>query len=161
MTNPYETPESELALDHHEAPEYVGFWLRFVAFFIDNLLVGVVLVIFGFSYVGMNAFNSEQQQPGLWLLVQFVLPIVFFILFWVYRNATPGKMMLSTEIVDANTGKAPSKGQYVVRYIGYYISSIVLGLGFIWIAFDSKKQGWHDKMAGTVVVRAKEKVTAQ
>ena len=64
-------------------------------------------------------------------------------------------MALSAKIVDAETGKEPSIAQYIGRYFAYIISAIPFCLGFIWVAFDSKKQGWHDKLAGTVVVRPK------
>ena len=49
----------------------------------------------------------------------------------------------------------PTLRQLVIRYLGYYVSTIPLGLGLIWVAFDARKQGWHDKMAGTVVVRSR------
>jgi len=66
-------------------------------------------------------------------------------------------MMLSLRIVDAETGNTPSVGQAVGRYFGYFLSAIVLCFGFYWIAFDRRKQGWHDKLAGTVVVRSKSR----
>jgi len=53
----------------------------------------------------------------------------------------------------------PSLGQAIGRYLAYFVSALVLGLGFIWIAFDTRKQGWHDKLAGTVVVRARKQAT--
>ncbi len=62
-------------------------------------------------------------------------------------------MAISTKIVDAVSGNAPTNGQMIGRYFAYFISTIPLCLGFLWIAFDKKKQGWHDKLAGTVVVR--------
>lgn len=74
-------------------------------------------------------------------------------LFWVYRQATPGKMVISARIVDARTGGKPGTGQLIGRYLGYYVSIIPLLLGLVWVAFDARKQGWHDKLAGTVVVR--------
>lgn len=77
-------------------------------------------------------------------------PII--LLFWVYRSATPGKMILRMKIVDAKTGGAPSKAQLIGRYFGYFLSTLPLGLGFLWIYYDKKKQGWHDKLAGTVVI---------
>jgi uncharacterized RDD family membrane protein YckC len=59
-------------------------------------------------------------------------------------------------VVDAATGNPLTTGQAIGRYFGYFVSAIPFGLGLIWVAFDSKKQGWHDKMAGTVVVRSKQ-----
>jgi uncharacterized RDD family membrane protein YckC len=76
-----------------------------------------------------------------------------------YRQATPGKMAIGARVVDATTGGAPSTRQLVIRYLGYYVSTIPLLLGLIWVAFDPRKQGWHDKLAGTVVVRPKPRVT--
>jgi uncharacterized RDD family membrane protein YckC len=70
-----------------------------------------------------------------------------------YKQATPGKMAMSLRVVDAVSGKKPSTGKLVGRYLAYYLSTIGLFLGFLWVAFDPKKQGWHDKLAGTVVVR--------
>ena len=54
-------------------------------------------------------------------------------------------------------GAKPSTGQLIGRYFGYYVSTIPLFLGFVWVAFDPRKQGWHDKLAGTVVVREKHR----
>jgi len=56
-------------------------------------------------------------------------------------------------IVDASSGGKPTTAQWIIRYVGYYISMIPLFLGFAWVAFDARKQGWHDKLAGTLVVR--------
>ena len=81
-----------------------------------------------------------------------VLPAVAVIVFWIYRSATPGKIILGIRIVDAQTGDKPSTGQLIGRYFAYYVSAIPLMLGFLWIAFDRRKQGWHDKLAGTVVI---------
>ena len=78
-----------------------------------------------------------------------------FVLFWVYKNATPGKMLFKSVIVDVKTLSAPSTTQNIIRYLAYFVSFSVLGLGFIWIAFDKRKQGWHDKLAGTVVIIGK------
>ena len=64
----------------------------------------------------------------------------------------PGEMAIKARIVDAKTGEKPTTKQWILRYIGYFVSAIPLGLGYFWIAFDKRKQGWHDKMAGTVVV---------
>jgi uncharacterized RDD family membrane protein YckC len=67
-------------------------------------------------------------------------------------QATPGKMLMDVEIVSAKTLQRPGPGQLVIRYLGYIVSSLPLGLGFLWILFDKRKQGWHDKLAGTRVI---------
>ncbi len=84
-----------------------------------------------------------------------IAPAIAIIIFWIYRQATPGKMLIHAKIVDATTGGKPSTGQMIGRYFAYYVSTIPLCLGFLWIAFDERKQGWHDKLAGTLVVRSK------
>jgi len=61
-------------------------------------------------------------------------------------------MIFGAKIVDATTGEKPSLGQWVIRYIGYFPASIIFFLGLMWVGWDKRKQGWHDKMAGTVVV---------
>ena len=142
-----------------EAPEkkpaeYVGFWKRFVAFLIDTLIVLVVtvplvLAIYGRSY----GERSGGVFAGFWdFMIQVVLPAVAVIVFWRYRGATPGKMAISARIVDAQTLAAPSTGRLVTRYFAYIVSMLPAGLGFIWIGIDRRKQGFHDKIAGTVVV---------
>ena len=88
-------------------------------------------------------------------MISWVLPAVASIAFWMTKQATPGKMIVSARVVDARTGDTVSLGQSVTRYLGYFIAVLPLGVGLIWIAFDSRKQGWHDKLAGTIVVRAK------
>jgi uncharacterized RDD family membrane protein YckC len=136
-------------------PRYAGFWLRLGAFFIDTLIVSVVvgiilLAIFGRSYLQLSADGKT-----LWadVLFQGVLPAIAAILFWRFRGATPGKMLLSAKIVDANTFGPPSTGKLIGRYFAYLVSIVPMFLGFLWIAFDKRKQGWHDKLAGTVVIR--------
>jgi uncharacterized RDD family membrane protein YckC len=136
--------------------EYVGFWARVVAIFIDAVLLMVIEFPLLLAFYGSAYFTVDSGVQGpVDFMLDFVFPTVATILFWFWKQATPGKMALSAKIVDAETGKEPSIGQYIGRYFAYIISAIPFCLGFIWVAFDSKKQGWHDKLAGTVVVRPK------
>jgi uncharacterized RDD family membrane protein YckC len=84
-----------------------------------------------------------------------VLPAVAVVLFWIYRQATPGKMAIGARIVDATTGGKPTTGQLIGRYLAYYVSTLPLLIGFIWVGIDQRKRGFHDMLAGTVVVRAR------
>lgn len=63
-------------------------------------------------------------------------------------------MATKLTIVDANTGEKPSPAQFVGRYLAYYVSMLPLFLGIIWVGIDKRKQGWHDKLAGTVVIKS-------
>ncbi len=89
-------------------------------------------------------------------MVSWVFPLIAIVVFWTYKQATPGKMAISARIVDAKTGEKPTLQQYIVRYLGYFVATIPLGLGIFWVAWDKRKQGWHDKLANTVVISNKE-----
>jgi len=138
--------------------EYVGFWPRVGASLIDTVLVAMIcwpLVTFVY---GREYWVSDVLIKGpADFLLTWVMPAVAIVLFWWYRQATPGKMAIGARIVDAETGAAPRTKQLILRYLGYYVSAIPLCLGFVWVAFDPRKQGWHDKFAGTVVVRSKNR----
>ncbi|EKF82833.1 hypothetical protein MCRH_1828 [Moraxella catarrhalis RH4] len=69
------------------------------------------------------------------------------------KGATPGKMLFGLQVRDAKTGQFISVPRALLRYFSYLISSVILCLGLIWVGFDKKKQGWHDKIAKTVVVK--------
>ena len=97
----------------------------------------------------------EEAAQGLTreqVFFNYVLPAIYSVGFWILKSATIGKMLVKVKIVDAKTGKPASPLQCIVRYLGYIVSALPLGLGFIWIAFDKRKQGWHDKIARTLVV---------
>ena len=138
--------------------EYVAFWPRVGATIIDTLLLGLICwpllsAVYGPSYWTESALIKGPAD----LLISWVFPSVATICFWMLWQATPGKMAVSARIVDASTGDAASVGQLVGRYFGYFLSAIPLCLGFIWVGLDPRKQGWHDKLAGTVVVRSKDR----
>lgn len=135
---------------------YAGFWVRVVASVIDTLLLALFIAPILWAGYGAAYFESDRLIQGpLDFLVSWVLPAIAVIVFWIYKSSTPGKMAFEMRIVDARTGGTPSTAQFVVRYLGYYLSTLPLLLGFLWVAWDPKKQGFHDKLAGTVVVRRK------
>jgi len=141
-------PESELI--------YAGFWRRVGAYLLDGVLLCFVtypllLMTYGLTYLeDPNAYWGPMQP-----LISYVLPAVLVLSFWLMKSKTPGKMAVAATIVDAHTGAKPSTKQFVIRYVSYIVSALPLCLGFLWIVFDSRKQGWHDKLAGTVVVQRK------
>lgn len=133
---------------------YAGFWIRVLAAIVDTIILVALLGPIVWAIYGEEYFSSDAIIQGpLDFLLTWVLPMVAVILFWIYRSATPGKMAVHASIVDARTGAQPTKGQLIGRYFGYYVSILPLGLGLIWVAFDPRKQGFHDKLAGTVVIR--------
>jgi uncharacterized RDD family membrane protein YckC len=134
--------------------EYAGFWIRVGATLIDSVIFLIVIMVPLTFIYGQAYWTGDQYLHGFWdLILNYVFPISATIWFWMRFMGTPGKMALKLRIVDAQTGNRLSLGQAIGRYLGYIVSAIPLGLGFIWIGIDSKKQGWHDKLAGTVVIR--------
>jgi uncharacterized RDD family membrane protein YckC len=162
-----ETAESQ------QETRYAGFWIRFVASAIDSVLALIVLLpilgLFSISDTKLSSSILESNSitttllesifvsSGWSLVPNYFVPAIIILLFWIYRAATPGKIMLGLTIVSSNTLLPLSKGQSVARYLGYYVSCQFFGLGFIWAAFDSRKQGWHDKLAKTLVIYENKK----
>lgn len=137
--------------------EYAGFWIRAGAAIIDTLLILLISGPALTAIYGKGYWTSEAYIQGFWdAAFNYILPAIAVILFWAYKSATPGKLALKLTIVDAKTGGKPSTGQFIGRYFGYYVSIIPLFLGIILVGFDSRKQGWHDKLAGTVVIRSNQ-----
>jgi uncharacterized RDD family membrane protein YckC len=137
--------------------EYAGFWIRFGASLIDGLIMTIVLYIPLLFIYGEEYLLGEQSIYGFWdVLLGYIVPIVATIWFWLRFSGTPGKMATKLKIVDAKTGNKLSQGQAVIRYIAYIPAMLPLGLGLIWIGIDKKKQGWHDKLASTVVIKTNE-----
>lgn len=145
---------------HTEELEYVGFWPRVGATIIDTLLLimltwPLLTLIYGEQY-----WYSEVYFHGTAdLFLSWVFPALAAILFWIKKQATPGKMAVGAIIVDAQTGNAPTTCQCIGRYFAYIVAMLPLGLGLLWVAFDKRKQGWHDKLSGTVVIRKKNRTT--
>jgi len=147
-------------MDQDAGIEYVGFWARVGAALLDTILLLIVSVpllrlVYALSDWDLYAHTADRVE----FVIGYVLPVVLVIALWMLVSSTPGKMGLGAVIVDARTFGKPSPLQFVIRYIGYFVSTIPLGLGLIWVGIDPRKQGWHDKMAGTVVVRKKSLTT--
>jgi len=152
---------------------YAGFWLRFFASVIDSVLVILILsplaTLFGGTNIDINTSNLQDPEAlmielreilhstnsgfGADFWLSMLLPALATIIFWIYKSATPGKMVLKIKIVDENSGEGPSKAQCIGRYLAYFVSTIPMLAGFFYVAIDKRKQGWHDKLAGTIVIK--------
>ena len=121
--------------------EYMGFWIRFLASLIDSVILFIVALILGAITAGASAY------------IQLIINILYYVLFTGLRGQTPGKMVVGIQVLTRE-GEVPGIGRAILReVIGKFVSGIVLLLGYIWVAFDLNKQGWHDKIAGTYVIR--------
>jgi len=124
------------------ALEYAGFWVRLGAGVIDLLILGFIVVIIAYFF----------PAPVIWVTSGLVISLAYWLGFWVWRGQTPGKMAVGIKII--RTDSSPVKWQCALyRFLGYIVSAATLFIGFIWVAFDSHKQGIHDKIADTYVVK--------
>ena len=112
------------------APRFAGFWIRFVAMVID----AVIITILSITVIGL------------------VIAIPYLPVMWWKRGATVGQSALGLKVVRAVDGGPITGSMAFVRFIGYIISAWVCYIGLIWAAFEPRKRGWHDMMAGTVVI---------
>jgi len=154
--------------------KYAGFWVRFVASFLDTLFLALPVAIviyflsdgnwFDFSLYQQNiayamsgnatkALASQPQMSMKWELLFEVAVLLVTIIFWrKWRGATPGKKFVHIKIVDAKTLQDIDNKQAVTRSFGYIASTFAFLIGFIMVGLRSDKRGLHDLLAGTVVV---------
>lgn len=149
----------------HAAPQYAHFGHRLLAMIIDNIIFSLLLSPIFMLFFDTQQLTNEQVEQILStqgplglinpqeLLIQQIVILIITLFFWVRYAGTPGKRLLKLKIVDATTGKHLTKLQSFTRYLGYFIAAFPLGLGFFWVLMDDKRQGWHDKLANSVVIR--------
>ena len=124
-----------------------GFWIRVVAFIIDSIIVGVVNAI-----IAAILSSSTSGRTG----IQTLLGIIYFTYFWSASSPWPGQTIgdkvLNLRVIRTD-GSDLTIVQALIRYVGLFVSFLVIFIGVIWVAFDPNKQGWHDKIAGTYVIK--------
>ena len=126
-----------------QAVEYMGFWIRLAALAIDVILLGVVNLIVS-AVLGDSLFTT---------LLNALISFGYAVIMIAWRGQTVGKMILGIQVVDSQ-GNIPGIGAVLLReVVGKFLSGIALGLGYLWVAWDKEKRGWHDHIAGTYVVR--------
>jgi len=119
-----------------------------VALALDPLIAVILYAL------GVGLFGSLSKDLGT--VAAIALPIVYLVWFLslLRKGLTPGKKLLGLQVVDYQTGRIPGFGKMFVREIvGRFISGLFFGLGYFWAIFDKNSQAWHDKIAGTVVLR--------
>ena len=134
---------------------YGGFWIRFVAYIIDFILLSIASGIVG-SVFGFNIFDPDPEHysgtaNGISVLISW---LYFALLESSERGATVGKMALGLRVVT-DQGQRLTFLNATGRYFAKFISAIILGIGFLMIAFTDRKRGLHDMIAGTLVVKVR------
>ena len=153
--------------------KYAGFWIRFVASFLDTLFLALPVGILIYFLSDGNWFDLVQYQQNIqmamsgnphaldnqprtsytWELIFEISVLVVTILFWKrWRGATPGKKFVHIKIVDANTLQDIDNKQAITRSLGYIPSILLLGMGFFMVALRKDKRALHDLLAGTAVI---------
>lgn len=135
---------------------FAGFWVRVLAYIIDIVPLGIISVVVA-VLSGQDILNTDASAPiySSSDLISLLVSIAYFVGFESSAyQATPGKMALGLIVVDTD-GRRISPGRAVGRYFAKILSALVLLIGFIMVAFTERKQGLHDMMAGTLVVRGK------
>jgi uncharacterized RDD family membrane protein YckC len=139
---------------------YAGFWIRFAAYLVDYVPLSILAALTRISGVtsscssasGVSICTYEVNGTGLGITTA-VLG-VYWILTWSLLGGSLGQRALGLRVVNAADGRPISLARAAARFVGYVVSVIPFAIGLIWAGFDHQKQGWHDKIAGTFVVRA-------
>ena len=138
--------------------EYVGFWPRVGATVIDAIIIWVITLPILTMIYGAEYWHDTKLIHGpAEIIVSWIFPVVATVWLWVATGQTPGKMAIGARVVDAETGERLTVWQALGRYFSYFLSMIGLFVGYFWVGLDPKKQGWHDHIAGTVVIRKRDR----
>lgn len=139
---------------------FAGYGERLVAYIVDAIIVTIVIVVVAFvgglAVAGGAVTGSVPAAAGgvfLLVIAVLVVSLGYFPFFWARGGATPGMKMFGLIVVRDRDGGPISGGQAILRLFGYWVSSVVFYLGYIWVFIDKRRRGWHDLIAGTVVVQ--------
>ncbi|MDZ4164214.1 MAG: RDD family protein [Smithellaceae bacterium] len=147
---------------------YGGFWRRAAALLIDKAILMTLSIFFFFlgvlaqlmasdspQLMGDLFFGRATEMAGGFLFIYYlavaILGLLYFTYFIGYAAQTPGKMLFGLYVIRTD-GKNMNYRQAFLRWIGYLLSGLVFYLGFLWVIFDRKRQGWHDKLADSIVI---------
>jgi uncharacterized RDD family membrane protein YckC len=145
---------------------YGGFWRRFAAFSTDKFIlavIGLMMFILGSVAFGLGISPVDLAEDpedililslkimAIYQAITIFLDMAYFTYFHGTTGQTPGKRLMGLRVVR-DTGEALTLGTAFLRWVGYIVSFLPMFMGFLWAGADRRKQGWHDKIAGTVVI---------
>lgn len=149
------------------APRFAGFWIRTVAYLLDSLILAViVMALASAGFLGqasggggapsMGEISADMLEANMSLLnlLAFVVSMLYFTIFLGRSGQTPGKMVFGLRVIRAD-GSPPTYVQAAIRTLGYYLNHLTLCIGFLWVGVDRRKQGLHDKIAGTYEIHTR------
>ena len=150
--------ESVTGAEHviYNRQDYCGFWRRFAANFLDGAILGMAYKLVNAVLLAITSLTGTAYLGfSDWMLCTIIF-WTYMIWFKGYKGATPGYNVFGIRIISIN-GTRVSIKQIIVRVISSFFSAIPFGLGYIWIAVDANRQAWHDKIAGTYVIKSEAK----
>jgi uncharacterized RDD family membrane protein YckC len=125
---------------------------RLIAYIIDIVVTfGIIIVL---AIVGGLLAATVPILSIIPFLAIIVIPLVYFPYYWARSGQTPGMKQQGIKVVRDRDGGPITMGTAILRLIGYWVSGLVFYIGYIWIFIDKRRRGWHDLIAGTVVVKA-------
>ena len=131
---------------------FAGPGARLVAYIVDVIIVSILTGLLTVLAIALAV--TVPILAILPIIAIIVVPLLYFPYYWSHDGQTPGMKMMDIRVVRDRDGGPVTSGQAILRLIGYWISAFVFYLGFLWILIDKRKRGWHDLIAGTVVVKA-------
>lgn len=138
--------------------QYAGFWLRVVASLLDSVVVFILQIVSGVVLGASGALlgglgNGDGAMAVLIWLFTTVLGLAYYVIFTGSCGQTLGKMALRIKVIRKDGGDLGYGGAALRETIGKFVSGIILGIGYLMVAFDERKQGLHDKIAGSYVIK--------
>lgn len=138
---------------------------RFLAYILDGLILTAILIVMTIALslvlVGVSGTSGRSSSVTagvavggtvLYVIGVLLVTLAYFPYFWAKSGQTPGMKPFHLYIVRDSDGGKISGAQAFVRLLGYWVSAAVVYLGFVWVFIDARRRGWHDLIAGTVVV---------
>lgn len=138
---------------------------RFAAYFLDGLVVAALYLLMSLVafvpllVVGRADGGRSDDAAGLavafilFFILAFGVALAYFPYFWQKSGQTPGMRLFRLQVVRDRDGGTLGWGAAWLRLLGLYVAATVFYLGFIWVFVDKRRRGWHDLIAGTVVIK--------
>jgi uncharacterized RDD family membrane protein YckC len=150
---------------------YSGFISRMIAFVIDTTIISISVIVFTWlinttfemlqghllldflvqTFPAIQSITDAAFQPVIAGILIWLFTIFYHVLLWFFTGQTIGKALIGLRVVPLSGGRLPIWRAFL-RYFGYYLSALALGLGFLWIILDKRRMAWHDKLAHTCVI---------
>ncbi len=147
------TPQEDSSPVTTGIPKFARFTYRYAALTLDGLITNLLLL----PFMAMIYFSPKKVSESLIVnIILFLLPYLYFAYFLHRDHTSPGKKFFKIGVETTDNSEITWKKAIIREFFGKILSSLVLGIGLLWMFFDKQKQTWHDKIAHTVVIQKEE-----